>query len=232
MGFLDILLGGEEKKPDDIPVIAFDKPKKGITSIDLNVRTGPGINFKRIRTMKTKTEVAIYGTCEYAFEVWYWLGGEEYCSSDSAFIKVEEIKKVSATDSINDDFPYKLTKTVFSDKEAIFYHALLPITTKLNLTVFTKMRVADLLWLPKNHPEYIRWFNYIRSKHIDFVLCNKDLEPVLLIEIDDNTHNSDKRKKRDEFIDKVFEKLNLPIIHTRRWQNEELENQIKESLNI
>ncbi|MDR2531364.1 MAG: DUF2726 domain-containing protein [Oscillospiraceae bacterium] len=76
----------------------------------------------------------------------------------------------------------------------MFYHALFPIAYALGLTIFTKMRIADLVYIPKNHPEFIRWFNYIRSKHVDFILCNAELKPVLIIEIDDNTHNCENRK--------------------------------------
>ncbi|MCL2087762.1 MAG: DUF2726 domain-containing protein [Oscillospiraceae bacterium] len=134
--------------------------------------------------------------------------------------------------NVNKTYPYRLTETVFTDKEAVFYHSLLPIATKYGLTVFTKMRVADLVWIPKNHPERIKWFNHISAKHIDFVLCNAKLTPVLLIELDDKTHDYASNKERDEFKNNVFLQLNMPMLRVRRWQSDELERQIADILGI
>lgn len=136
--------------------------------------------------------------------------------SDEELIETENTEK----------FPYILTNCVFSNKESKFYNSLKRITDKHNLVVFTKMRIADIVYLPRNHPEFIRWFNYIKAKHIDFIVCNSVLKPVLLIEVDDSTHDRENRIKRDEFVDKIFNQLNLPIFHIRLWEDEALEKQI------
>ncbi|MDR2531365.1 MAG: hypothetical protein LBC82_00775 [Oscillospiraceae bacterium] len=39
-----------------------------------------------------------------------------------------------------------------------------------------------------------------------------------------------KQKKRDIFVKNIFNQLDLPILHIRRWQSNELEAQIKETL--
>jgi len=128
-------------------------------------------------------------------------------------------------------FPYVLSNSILTYKESMFFQTLIPITAKFGLNVFTKMRVADLVYVPKHHPEYMKWFNYIRSKHIDFIIC-RELRPVLLIEVDDGTHDRISNKKRDDFKDKVFHQLGLPLLRVRRWQSDELEMQIANILGI
>lgn len=130
-----------------------------------------------------------------------------------------------------DVFPYVLNDSVFSNKESKFYKSLKPIIEKLDLTAFTKMRIADLVSIPKDNPQYMKWFNYIKSKHIDFIICREN-KPVLLIEVDDSTHDRDSRKKRDELVDKIFNQLNFPILHIRLWNDDELESQIKKKLGL
>jgi hypothetical protein len=128
-------------------------------------------------------------------------------------------------------YPYRLNDSVLTEKETAFYYSLTPILFKLRLNVFAKMRIADIVHIPSNHPQYMKWFNKIKSKHIDFIIC-KETRPVLLIEVDDYTHDRLSRKKRDEFVDKIFHTLNLPILHIRTWTEEALEHQIKETLGI
>lgn len=138
-----------------------------------------------------------------------------------------EIKDTDIPEAKKEVFPYKLTNTIFSKKETYFHNSLKPIAEKLSLNIMSKMRLADIVYIPKSTPNYIRWFNYIKAKHIDFILCDKDYKIVLLIEVDDYTHDYDNRKKRDEFVDEIFRQLDLPILHIRTWKDQELFEEIK-----
>jgi len=129
-------------------------------------------------------------------------------------------------------YPYILTNSVFTPKEKLFYNSLKKITDELGLTVFTKMRIADLVYLPRNHPEYMRWFNYIKAKHVDFIICDNAHRPLLIIECDDKTHYRQSRKKRDEFVDEIFRQLNFKVIHIMTWNDTELKQLIFNLLNI
>ena len=42
------------------------------------------------------------------------------------------------------------------------------------------------------------------AKHLDFVICNKDLAPVVAIELDDASHDAEDREERDDFVDAVL----------------------------
>lgn len=127
------------------------------------------------------------------------------------------------------EFPYLLTQSVFSPKEKLFYQTLKPIADELGLIVFAKMRIADLLYVPRNNKEYIKWFNYIKAKHIDFILVSPEMKVKLLIEVDDKSHNGKKRQQRDEFVDKIFMQHNINILHVWSW-GEDLKSKICEAM--
>jgi hypothetical protein len=68
----------------------------------------------------------------------------------------------------------------------------------VNYLVFAKVRLADLLYLPKGTQGRQAAFNRIQSKHVDFLLCSKDaVRPLLAIELDDSSHGEQSRITRD-----------------------------------
>lgn len=133
-------------------------------------------------------------------------------------------------------YPYKLKQRIFSDKEGYFFRDVRPIADKLGLIVFTKMRIADLLEVPKNHPEFTKWFNRIKAKHIDFIFVDSAYQIKLLVEVDDPTHNRQDRKARDEEVNEMFRQQGLEVLHLRAWGKqygaEDLETFITNALNL
>ena len=54
--------------------------------------------------------------------------------------------------------------------------------------------------------------NQIQCKHVDFLLCEPDsLKPLLVIELDDGSHRKYDRQTSDEFKDKTFKNVGLPV---------------------
>lgn len=126
--------------------------------------------------------------------------------------------------------PY-IRKNLMTKNEWSFYKQLKPIADRMNLSILCKTRVADLIEIEKglNKSEWQTAFNRINKKHIDFILCKPDnLYPILLIELDDNSHDTEKGKERDEFIEKILEKTGYKLLRTRG--TAELEEKIKNSL--
>ena len=84
-----------------------------------------------------------------------------------------------------------------------------------NAFVFGKVRVADVLEPAKGtlRKKWQSAFNKINSKHFDFVLCDKnDLSVLCVIELNNKSHNSKKRKDRDKFLTAACESAVLPLI--------------------
>lgn len=146
----------------------------------------------------------------------------------------EEIAEVKEREKVI--YPYKLKQRVFSQKEGYFYRDVRPIADKLGLLVFTKMRLADLLEVPKTQPDYMKWFNRIKAKHIDFILVDRDYHIRLLVEVDDPSHNRPDRQARDEEVDEIFRQQGLEVLHLRAWGKqygaEDLETIITNALNV
>lgn len=66
------------------------------------------------------------------------------------------------------------------------------------------MRVADIVSIKKGTKDWQKWFNKIRSKHVDFLLCDYDMNIVLMIELDDRSHESERAKKNDALKNAIF----------------------------
>lgn len=137
---------------------------------------------------------------------------------------------ITAVQQPKKQYPYIVVPNLLTAKEYRFYQSLKPIADKYRLEIMCKVRLADLVLIPKQIANYMKWFNHVKAKHIDFVLCAPDMEPVLLIEVDDYTHDREDRKQRDEFVDSIFEEAKIKLLHIRTWTAEQLERYINEAL--
>ncbi len=110
-------------------------------------------------------------------------------------------------------YPFRKNRYFLNDSEKKLFYALKDIAAARRLHVFAKVRMEDLFWLPDSFEKY-RYRNMIKSRHIDFVLCDyTDINPVLGIELDGPSHNLSRRQERDRFVDDVFEDAGLPLLH-------------------
>ena len=125
--------------------------------------------------------------------------------------------KDSNTKINNEIFPYK-QKYLLTKNEWKFYKQIKETTDKLNLHILAKVRLADFVEVDKEkaNKQFQKYFNYIKSKHIDFVLCNpENLKIIYLIELDDKTHSNEKTIKRDELVNKIYETCNYELIRVK-----------------
>jgi hypothetical protein len=113
------------------------------------------------------------------------------------------------------DYPYQKTEVLFSPAERSFLGVLSQAVGE-NAQVFGKVRVADVVGPRKgmSRSEWQKAFNKISSKHFDFLLCNKkDLSVICAIELDDSSHNSKNRQRRDTFLSGVCNAAGVPLFH-------------------
>lgn len=83
------------------------------------------------------------------------------------------------------------------------------------LHVFAKVRLADIIQTKRGLPKNIwrRAFNRICNKHVDFVACHPETFKVLVvIELDDSSHDSAKARKTDNFKDAALAAASIPIL--------------------
>ena len=110
--------------------------------------------------------------------------------------------------------PYKRRDDFLSSIELSYYKVLTSVLGS-RATVLAKVRLADILFVPRPN-ENISFFNRIAQRHVDFLLCESfNMQPVLVIELDDSSHNRPARKKRDQFMDEALRAAGVPILRVR-----------------
>lgn len=116
--------------------------------------------------------------------------------------------------------PYLKKESLLTAAEKNFYLALSE-ALKDNYLIFPKVRLADIICLPiLRGSNYYYYLNKIIAKHIDFLICDKkSIKPILIIELDDTSHLSYKREKRDTFINEISKAAELPILHVKNAKN-------------
>lgn len=107
--------------------------------------------------------------------------------------------------------PYRhrhlLTKTEYA-----FWCVLRTKVAKYDLLICPKVRMEDFLAVNvKGERQRQSWRGKVKSRHIDFILCDKDLRMLAGVELDDDTHNNKDAIKLDRFKNQVFETIGLPL---------------------
>ena len=141
---------------------------------------------------------------------------------------VAEKKSNEVNENINYNEKYTKKEYLLTQTELKFYKLLKQITDELNLVICPQVTLYQIVQ-NKNYKD----FNKIQNKSIDFVITEPNLKVKLCIELDDYTHKKDKRVKRDEFINKLFNDLEIKLIRipVQNYYNlEELKRKIEESL--
>lgn len=129
------------------------------------------------------------------------------------------------------DPPYRCQERLLSEAEQKLYAALvraLPILCqRANRPeaplLLAKVRLSDVLSPDKEKaPDRAGkegWQaarNRIDRKHVDFILCKPtDTRPMLVIELDDKTHERADRMERDNFLDSACKAAGLPVLHIK-----------------
>ncbi len=110
----------------------------------------------------------------------------------------QETKEISSTNN-----KYQL-KTLLSKNELTFYHKLLDLNEKY--IVVPQVNLAAIL--DKVTPGY----NNELFKNIDFGIFTKEFELLLLIELNDSSHNNYQRKQRDIKVRELLKNCHIKLI--------------------
>lgn len=137
----------------------------------------------------------------------------------------------SYTNGKTKDYQYKKRTYFFTKNELYFYRDLTRAIDDSKYVLFSKVRLADIIE-PRNHNStWQAHFNRIRSKHVDFVLCElPSIKPALVIELDDKSHERTDRQERDIFVDQCLAQAEIPILHVT--SSYEIGKKIEEALQI
>ena len=83
-----------------------------------------------------------------------------------------------------------------------------------NYRVFVQVRLAELVEVKCGvATKRQAALNKVFGKSVDYVICSAGAwEPVAVIEVDDRSHLLPGRKARDEFVNRVFAEIGLPLV--------------------
>lgn len=130
--------------------------------------------------------------------------------------------------------PYRRVDALLTPAERSFYEVLRPLAEERGLHVFPKVRLPDLLFVPRGVDDWRTYQNRIQQKHLDFVLCeSRMIRPVLAVELDDSSHRRSDRAERDNLVDEILEGAGLPILRVavrHGYRQAELAAQLDEKL--
>lgn len=152
------------------------------------------------------------------------------------FLAISAITSLKVANKIKtSQLPYLKKEYLLTRAEKDFYFVLSEILGN-DYLIFSKVRMADLLYLPKGigRRNFYSYQNKIQSKHVDFLICDKaNIKPLVVIELDDSSHLKADRISRDELVDSIFQNAKLPIVHIKvsaNYDKEDLLGQIRPAL--
>lgn len=126
-------------------------------------------------------------------------------------------------------YPYK-KKMLLTKTEYAFYNILKMKCDKKNLLICPKIRMEDFLEVTDKQNK-LKYRGYIKSRHIDFMLCDSKLNLLAGIELDDKSHNEKEAAAIDHFKDRVFQTINMPLFRVKVMKAEQYGIQIDNILN-
>ena len=106
-------------------------------------------------------------------------------------------------------YPY-IRKNLLTDTEHQFYRILKGKCDQNNIIVCPKVRLEDFINVTVNENK-LKYRGYIRSRHVDFILCDRNLNIIAGVELDDNSHKSVEARKIDDFKNKLFYTIRIPL---------------------
>lgn len=124
---------------------------------------------------------------------------------------------------------YVLKKQFMTSSELYFYHILKELENELDIVIHPQTNLATII----NKKNSIYRSELFRN--IDFAIFSKDYAKLLLlIEINDKTHNRNDRIKRDEKVKSICNSANIKLIkfYTNMPNKKDyVKNRIKEYIN-
>lgn len=152
------------------------------------------------------------------------------------FIYKRRVKKRPGENLAELDYHYNLKPLLMTKAEAYFYFRLAEIIPA-GFVIVPQMPFSSVIDRPSSAAANSRIdrkiidygiFKTVRSEAFPY----QALTPVLLIELDDESHNESHRMRRDGFVNAVCKQIGLPILHVQKQDDYNIGALRREILNI
>lgn len=147
----------------------------------------------------------------------------------SEFLK----KKITSNKENNEEefLPYKKKPFLMTASEYNFFQVL-DQAVNGRYYVVPQVAIADIVDVLDDYKKNKSYRSKIDKKTIDFVLFNKaGYTPYLALELDDSSHERFDRVVRDQFVEKVFNKVGIKLVRVKNAYSYDLEV-LKKVLNL
>ena len=85
-----------------------------------------------------------------------------------------------------------------------------------NFYVFPQIHLSAILDYKVKYQNWEHARRYINQLSVDYVVCDKEYrKPILVIELDDWSHDNDKRKKRDANVEHILKEAKIQLLRFR-----------------
>jgi very-short-patch-repair endonuclease len=128
-----------------------------------------------------------------------------------------------STDSSEDDSGKK-TEYEYVRKQYIMSipeHELFDVLVKIlgeTYNIFPQVQISSLVYAKGYDKVQYGARKNTTQKTVDFVICDKTLiQPLLVIELDDDSHARPDRRARDESKEKILASAGLPLLRYRKY---------------
>lgn len=127
----------------------------------------------------------------------------------------------------SDDWPFEKEKLLTNPEKVLYFRLIEALP---DYCVFAQVQLSQLMSVKKGH-DFKQWFNRINRMSADFVVTNKAMDVIAVIELDDRTHDKPDRIEADKKKDKALTSAGIKVI---RWKFSPMPTvaQIKEAFNL
>lgn len=103
-------------------------------------------------------------------------------------------------------FLYDVKQTLLTKSEKDFYYGIIAAVPQ-GYSVFPQINLAAFI----NRKDDARFHNEL-FRNVDFLITDATFKPILVIEVNDQSHLTPDRKERDEKVQKICEEAGIPIL--------------------
>ncbi|EIE7934797.1 DUF2726 domain-containing protein [Salmonella enterica] len=132
-------------------------------------------------------------------------------------------KKITSTEIIESHNNAYERKPFLTQNERLFFKKIMDEIND-NYHIITQVRLADIIQpnktFNKKSKQYIALFRQISQWHVDYAIMNKqNFNIILVIELDDSSHQQKARQRRDTILNKALEQSGITIIRTTNFND-------------
>lgn len=111
-----------------------------------------------------------------------------------------------------EDWPFERKKILTNPEQALYFKLCEALPEHC---IFSQVQLSQLVQVKKGH-DFKAWFNRINRMSADFVVTDKNMHTIAVIELDDKTHEKPDRIEADKKKDKALASAG---IRTIRWKS-------------